>query len=332
MTGAIKLSKADGTTWVDLDNGAGLEATFSGRGAGVYSLRYHGERLNLVLSDPAVYLTSPQFFGKTLGRVAGRIPCDFAIDGSKLRLPEDRDGFCLHGGKLASLSFQEWTPTITETADAFSVAFTLLSPAGDCGFPGNLKARVVYSFPRDGSAAFTIRFAAEADQTTPVSFSNHIYWDLQDDNDVSRQRLWMNADRYGTGDGKSQLITGIAQVPEAFDFRTGSALGPKLDVIERTFPEKTIDHTFLYAQKTVAHPQTTLENDRIRVSLFTDLPAMNIYVDSSKTPVAFANGAGRNRRRGIALEPQLFPLDHGQLLLKPGQTYSGFIRYLIESK
>lgn len=320
------------TKWVDVETKSGLKVTLSGRGAGVYSIVYKGKRLNLTLKNPSEYLNSPQFFGKTLARVAGRIPCHFEVDGKKLDLPEDVNGFCLHGGKLHSLSFQEFTPSIVKEGDKLSVVFFLLSKDGDCGFPGNVEVKVTYVFFEDKSE-FEIHFDAVSDKDTPFSFSNHIYWDLSDDNDVSNETFYLNADGYGVDNGFSQLVLGVNPILPCLDFRTPTKLGEKLDVIEKTLPAQTIDHLFTFASVGTEKPQAILQNDKIKLSQFTDFDAMNIYVDSSLTKVSFLNGPDfLGKRRAIALEPQINITNREELVIKKNQPIHHFVRYVIEEK
>lgn len=324
--------EADGSKWVDVSTQSGLDVRLSSVGAGVYSIVYKGKRLNLVLSDPKAYLSSPQCFGKTLGRVAGRIPCHVEVDGKPLDLIEEMQGFCLHGGTKQSLTYVPFETEVENDGKKATVRFHTLSKDGAARFPGNLDVTVSYVFD-DEEATFEIVFDAVSDKDTPVSFSNHIYWDLDDDNDVSNQVLYIGADRYGTDDGKSQLVTGIDKVIPCLDFEKPTRLGDKLDVVEKTLPTKTIDHTFVFRKVETNLPQVTLENSRTKLSLYTDFEALNVYVDASLTPVKFQNGSDMiHTRRGIALEPQQFTFNHDHLILKKGERLHHWIRYVIESK
>ncbi len=317
----------DGTVWIDVDNGSGLFLRLCSVGASTYEIKLRGTLMNLV-PVPDQFLVSQQFFGKTLGRVAGRIPVDFEVDGNKLALIQDQAGFCLHGGKDRSLSFKNFKPTIAKGEKAIAVSFEYLSPAGEAGFPGNATVTVTYKVTR-GHNEFSIGFRATADEDTPLSLTNHIYWDLGNANDVSGQVLTIKANEYGIGDGHSQLVRGIARIDPFLDFSTPAALGPKLDSIERRLPEKTIDHTFFFDGVRTDRPQVELSDGKVKLSLFTDMPAVNVYVDNSLTPVSFVNGSNLARkRRAIAFEPQEFYLLKPGIVLKKGRVFDHFERYV----
>ncbi len=328
----IKRVKSLGSEWIEAESKSGLKLTLSTCGAGVYAIEFKGKRLSLVLKRKSDFKSSPQFFGKTLARVAGRLPVDYSFKGEQLHLTRDEPFDCLHGGRMESLSFKEWTPSVEETADGGRITFTIVSPDGTCGFPGNVKATVTYTL-LDSKPEFTLGFHAESDKLTPFSFSNHIYWNLTDDNDISDQVLYMAADRVGTDDGKSQLIDGLAPVPACLDFQKPTVLGKQLDVVEKELRAGTIDHTFVFSHPGTEKPQVTLENDRVRIECVTDMEATNIYVDNSQTDVAFKNGSNLQvKRRAIAIEPQELLLNQDHITLSPDHPISHFITYTIKEK
>lgn len=328
----IDIKQEYGSKWIIVETDSKLKVVLCSRGASLYSLKYKDKRLNLVPKDKEFFLSSPQYFGKTLGRVAGRIPCNLKVGDNSLSLDETKDGFCLHGGDLNSLSFQEFETSVKNEDGRISVSFKIYSRSGNCKFPGNLIVRVTYVF-YDSKKEFEILFFATTDMDTPVSLSNHIYWDLYNDNDVSNQVFYMSSNGYGVDDGKSQLVLGINPILPCLDFRTPTRLGDKLDFIEENLPTHTIDHLFVFPKVDTNVPQATLENDSIKINLFTDFPAMNIYVDNSLTKVHFKNGEDYlGKRRAIALEPQINLVDRDTLILKANEQVEHFIRYSIEEK
>lgn len=328
----IDILQEYGSKWIIVETDSQLKVVLCSRGASLYSLKYKSKRLNLVPKDKEFFLNSPQYFGKTLGRVAGRIPCNLKVNDSPLNLDETINGFCLHGGDMNSLSFQEFDTSVKNEDGRISVSFKIFSRSGNCKFPGNLTARVTYVF-YDNRNDFEILFFASSDADTPVSLSNHIYWDLNNDNDVSNQVFYMSSNGYGVDDGKSQLVLGINPILPCLDFRTPTKLGEKLDYIEDNLPTHTIDHLFTFPSIKTDVPQATLENDSFKIKLFTDFPAMNIYVDNSLTKVKFKNGEDfLGKRRAIALEPQINLVDRDVLILKANEQFEHFIRYEIEEK
>ena len=319
-------------SWITLESKSGLKVTTCTVGAGVYAIEYKGKRLTLVLSDRERFIDSNQFFGKTLARVAGRLPLEYHFHDLVLNLPQNEPADCLHAGRMESLSYRNWDYEVKEGEGEATVTFTYHSPDGECGFPGNVVAQVSYTL-RDDAPTFRLGFHAESDRLTPFSFSNHIYWDLCDDNDVSGETLYMNADRMGDDDGKSQLITGVKPILPCLDFRTPHTLKASMDEVEENLVTRNIDHTFLFTEVDSEKPQASLENDQIKIDLLTDMDAMNIYVDNSCTPVKFDNGTEMaHKRRAIALEPQMFLLNIDELTLTPEKPIDHWIEYRVIEK
>ncbi|MFA6624887.1 MAG: hypothetical protein WCS80_03895 [Bacilli bacterium] len=316
--------------YLTISNNRGLVGTFSSLGAGVKSLTLDGEPLILELSDPSAFLCSPQFFGKTLGRVAGRIKSRLKMEDEVYRLLGDEEGICLHGGIMESLSFREFSATVENDNGAPKIIFEYHSPDLECGFPGNLTVRVIYSMPLN-SDDLLITFEAESDKDTPVSLSNHIYWNIFRSENVDNYTLKVNASKYGAFKKGTQLINRTVNVPKYLDFRNPSLLKDKLDMIKIDIPEiGTLDHCFLFDNVDGNNPQVILDTPKLTLETFTDYGAVNFYVDSSMTDVEFTNLPGLKRRRAIAIEPQMYPLS--DLILRGGRHYNHFIRYHIIKK
>lgn len=317
------------TDFIKVENGR-LVVILSDVGAGVWEVFWDGKLINFA-PERKIYAEDLQFNGKTLARVAGRIACKQNISGKEYNLTEVMQNFCLHGGKWTSLSFKEFDYDIVTVGDKTSVVFNMIDPDGANGFPGNLDTTVTYEFI-DGKNQFTIRYEAVSDKDTLVSFSNHLYWDINQKQEISDDTLYINAHRWGTNDGQSQLITGIGEVPECMNFTTPSKLGPKMDVIENTIWEKTIDHLFLFDEVREDKPQVVYSSDKIKLSIFTDFEGINIYADKSCAPYVFENTHGQvlHKRRAIALEPQQNCFDLSHIFLKAGDSVNHYMTYVIE--
>ncbi len=316
--------------FLKMHNDKGLEGVFSTLGAGCYSLTLHGKPLILQPKDVETYLSSPQFFGKTLGRVAGRIPETIHIIDEDYKVLADKKGICLHGGELESLSFRNFKSEVFPNKDEDSIVFVYVSPDGECGFPGNLEVRITYAMPRTENALI-ITQEFRTTKETWVSLSNHIYWNFFGDENVNDYTLMVNAGHYGVFKKGTQLVVDEAAVPECLDFQTPALLKEKLDRIEKEIPEiGTLDHAFRFHTAAHDEPQVVLESKDLRLECRTDYNGLNLYVDTSMTDVEFANRPGLKKRRAIAIEPQLFPTD--SKLVVPGITYKHVIRYDIKTK
>lgn len=319
--------------FITLDNGRGLSGTFSTLGAGVRSLSLDGEPLLLELRNPDDYLSSLQFFGKTLGRVAGRIPGEFQIGSNTYKVPSDEKDICLHGGLYEGLSFRDFAASVHPSEEGPSIVFHYLSKDGEAGFPGDLDLQVIYSFPKDEDALL-IRYKAISNKDTLLSLSNHMYWNILRSKDVNDYKLFVDASEIGKFKRGTQLIVGTKKVPTCLDFRKMPDLKTKLDEIEKDIPEiGTLDHTFVLNQDRGEKPACILEAEKLTLETYTDYDAVNFYVDSSKQPGDFINNkdVSTGLRRAIAIEPELFPaLDN--ILLKANTEYSHYMKFKIVRK
>ena len=312
-----------------IENDKGLRGVFSTLGAGVYSLTLHGKPLILQPKDKEVYLSSPQFFGKTMGRVIGRMAKDIKIFGQEYHLLGGDDGICLHGGEYESLSYKDFQGVISSHGEDDGVEFTYVSPDGECGFPGRLTVKISYVIPKETNELI-IRQEATTTKETVVSLSNHMYWNVFGDENVNDYVLKARASRVGVFKEGTQLVVDSKPVPDYLDFHEGVLLKDCLDRIQKAPGEiKTLDHAFLFDSVESEEPQVVLDTPHVIIQCFTNYDGVNLYVDTTDSPVEFANG-NVHGRRAIAIEPQCFPLEPRVLL--SNEVYRHEIRYRILEK
>ena len=316
----------DNIAWIDVTLPCGIKATLCNFGASVYALSLDNTPLILTLEDKEEFLNCPQYFGKTLGRVAGRIPSVVNLGGENHTLTPTKDfTYSLHGGDANSLSYKVWDFKTKETFRKNIITFSIVDPDGENGFPGKATIKVIYTFYKN-SPVLKIEFKGKTNKETFMNLSNHMYFSFNGDLDISDYKLKMPCSHFGDVD-ETVFITSTKQVPNELDFRKASKLGPKLEYLENNSFLKTIDNTFLFDKVTTRKPQVTLKSKDISLKLYTDYPAFNIYVDNSMTPVKFINNPDFKMRRGIALEPQLYNLNLDSIRLNKGDKYKHFIKY-----
>ena len=108
------------------------------------------------------------YFGATIGRYANRIAnATFKLNGTTYNLTGD-----IHGG---ARGFDKHLWNSTQIGDR-TIEFHLFSPDGDQGFPGNVHTITTFSLTDDNEIQFT--YDASSDKTTPISLTNHGYWNL----------------------------------------------------------------------------------------------------------------------------------------------------------
>jgi len=177
------------------------------------------------------YITnnSPQF-GLVIGRYANRIVGGrFTLGGVEYKLAtQGRSNSSMHGGPQG-FGTRLWRGSRVRTADGQGVRFTLVSPDGDQGFPGQMTVTVTYSWTDDNR--LIVDYQAVTTKPTVVNLTQHSYFNLSgaDNGDVLGHNLKLFADFYmdalpdNTPTGE---IRAVKNTP--FDFSAGKPIGRDL--------------------------------------------------------------------------------------------------------
>ena len=119
------------------------------------------------------YIASWACMGATCGRYANRIGHgELIIGGKRHQLPINWREHHLHGGPQG-FDRQIWKAE--SRADENAVAFSLTSPDGDAGYPGEVEARVLYRLDDKG---LSIVMEADTTAATAINLVHHSYWNL----------------------------------------------------------------------------------------------------------------------------------------------------------
>jgi aldose 1-epimerase len=279
---------------------------------------------------PADHLESSDYLGSTVGRYANRIAGGrFPLEGTEVVVGTNDRGNHLHGGPDG---FDRRTWEIAAQSDT-AAELTLVSPDGDQGFPGTLRARVRFEVV---GAEVRIELQATTDAVTVVNLTNHAYFNLDGPGSgtVDDHELTVEADQYTPVDRTGIPLGGHATVSgTAFDFRRPAQIGRAARAGEEQVAwSRGIDHNYVLrgsglrraAVLTSRRTGTTLE-------LHTDQPGLQVYTGNFLDGSSSSATGGRNRQGdGVALEPQLFPdtpnrPEFGSAVLRPGETYRSAI-------
>lgn len=192
----------------------------------------NGKVEDIVLGLPSLdaYLAGHPWFGAITGRVAGRISYGtFELEGRKYQLEINNPPNHLHGGSDA-LDKKNWkgTAAISESGEPF-VSFSYLSPDGECGYPGNVDIKVTYTLT--DRTALRIDYEATTDGPTPLSLTNHSYFNLAGESAsrVEDHLVQIHADHWVPTDDNMTLsgkVDSVAGRPN--DFTKPKRLGDAL--------------------------------------------------------------------------------------------------------
>jgi aldose 1-epimerase len=272
--------------------------------------------VHLTLPDPQAYsdpAVNPHL-GSTIGRYANRIAgAAFTLDDVVYSLDHNQPEGTLHGG-AHGWDRCIWTLDEVVVGESMtSVSLGLVSPAGDQGFPGQVRARTTYILGPD-----SLRFEHEAvtDSPTVVSMTNHGYWNLSGEPTVLDHILEIAADRILPGPAGGIPTGRPVAVPDAYDLRSGRRIG---DVLA-DLPEG-LDHCYDVGPEGVFRHVATLTapTTGLTMSVSSDAPGVQVYTGNSLR-------APFRTHQSVSLETQRMPDAPNQpwlgpCVLRPGETY-----------
>lgn len=255
------------------------------------------------------YLSDTNYMGSTVGRFANRINrARFILNGQPCFLDKNDGENTNHGGYYGFNS-QMFDFEITED----TVVFSLRSPDGEGGFPGNVHIRVCYSFSADLRVLIT--FGATTDMDTFLNLTNHAYFNLAGSGNILKQQLQVSATEIL--ETNEQYIPTGKLIPVAgtpFDFTKMRPIGDKINEDDRQLIwNRGYNHCYpINIIHSAAQPQpaATLFDPASgrRLRLFTTLPSVLVY-SAGFLESRLLGKLGLNYKPvdGICLEAQFYP-------------------------
>ena len=305
-----------------ISNKAGVEVAVTNVGACLASVKVPtaaGELVDVVLGydDASGYVAGRQLIGAIVGRVVNRIGgASFELDGVSYELAKNDGENCNHSGPNYWFT-REWEVVRAEQLeDGGVVEFRLLSPDGDQGFPGEVDMHVTYEL--DGAGALTVTYDGTAAARTPISMTNHSYFNLNGSGTVLGHRLTIEADAYTETD--EHLIPTGRAIPvdgTVLDLQDGKELGECVDSKARSVVNaKGLDHNFVLVEAEAGKDGfvgalrhvARLEADRtgIVLDISTDLPGMQVYTGNYLEGEVGCGGRVYHDYDAVALETNFF--------------------------
>jgi aldose 1-epimerase len=316
-----------------LANGKGLECDIINYGGIVTALRVpvrDGKSVDVVLGFDRLedYLGPHPCFGTLVGRVAGRISGGrFTLDDKEYPLPINEPPNHLHGG-IEGFDKKLWNIESPEiTSEEASLRLTYLSPDGEEGYPGNLLVEVTYAVTVRNE--LVIRYGAETDRATPLSLTNHSYFNLagEESGDIFGQTLQVFSDEIAdTDDAMTLLGTKSAVAGQGNDFNHSRLLG---EAIPRLLNHHGDNHFIRRSSPGELVPAAILTDPAsgLTMTALTTQECVQVFsatiLDGSLTG---KSGRPYEKHAGLCLECQECPgAVHtpllGDIILRPGKRY-----------
>ena len=267
-----------------------------------------GNLADIVLGydDISGYESDPIFSGCIVGRFANRISnASFELEGKKYELARNFEGgHHLHGGEVG-FNARVWDAKIIKQGNGNGVAFTLISPDGEEGYPGRLEVRVKYLLNDNND--LTIDYWASTDKTTHINLTQHSYYNLagHDSGNVHSHFVRLYCDHYlpvdehGVPTGEIKSVEGTD-----FDFREGAR-------IDRKVGDGRYDHNYVLAterpEKPILLARVSEGTSGRGMAVRTDQPGVQFYTSIHMKETPGKNRAVYNTNQALCLETQHFP-------------------------
>ena len=325
------------TALYTLTNEKGMEVcitNFGGRIVSVMVPDKNGQMQDVVLGFDNIKDYFPENnasdFGAAIGRYANRInQGKITIDGTEYQLPQNNFGHCLHGGPTG------WQYQVYECVEADSKHVKLLrvSPDGDNGFPGEVKAYVTYTLTDDNK--IDIQYEATTTAPTVINMTNHSYFNLSGDpanHSIIQDILCINSNSYTPVDSTYMTTGEIVPVKNTpFDFTTPIYIFSYIDAKHEQIKNGNgYDHNWVLNTKGDISKLAALlysEESGITMMVYTDEPGIQVYSGNFLDgTVTGKKGVTYQKRSAICLETQKYPdtpnkPEWPSALLRPGETY-----------
>jgi len=294
----------------------------------------NGSELDVVLgsSTLAGYAARHPYFGATVGRFANRIgDARFSLDGVEYPLAANNGKNHLHGG-LKGFDRRCWKAEAARDHGNPAVRMTITSPDADQGYPGRLDVVATFCLRSDNTLA--IRYEATTDAPTPVSITNHSYFNLRGEGDgtVLEHQLELGASHYVS---VGESLIPVAGAPLAvggtpFDFRQRKAIGRDIVAAggyDHCYVIDGWDGSRLIKAASVVEPASGRTLD-----MYTDMPGVQFYSGNFISDVRGKRGSIYDKHAGFCLEAEYFPdspnrPDFPSCILRPGSSYRHAIEY-----
>jgi len=138
-----------------------------------------GNFKNIVLNLPDLtsHLRTQRRFAAVMGRYAGRIDNgNYTLNGVTYQLPINPNGVALHSDPNG-FDRRVWARTDFIRKHSIGSVYSIFSPHGDQGHPGNVNVSVTYELMKNKNE-FRIHYAADTDSATHINLTNHAFFNL----------------------------------------------------------------------------------------------------------------------------------------------------------
>jgi aldose 1-epimerase len=328
-----------------MENDNGMLVTLTNYGAkivSVYTADKNGNLVDVLLGFKSIddYQQYGASHGAVVGPFANRIAdARFTIGEETYQLPVNNGEACLHSGP------DSWYRKVWDYEKNGNVTvFSLESPDGEFGFPGNKMVRVTYTLTNDNE--LKIDYHLTTDKPCHFNLTNHSYFNLRGEGngDILNHVLTLNASQSTPVADAGMIPTGeIADIRgTALDFTTPHAIGERIED-DNEMLKYGAGYDFNYVinkeEGELAFAAGVFEPESGRyMEVFTTEPGVQLYTGNHlKGTEIGKSGVAYTKRTGFCLETQHFPDSPNRpnfpsTLLQPGEELNSTTIYKFSVK
>lgn len=304
-----------------------LKAEIVSYGASLFHLYVKTEQgikeVSVQPNDLDEFLTSEFYYGKTVGRTAGRLfgPM-YSIDQTDFYLPVQT---YLHGGP-EGFSFKHFD--VIEITDTF-IKLRAISYEDEGPYDGVLTLDVIYEIT--GKSLIMKHFATTTAPTL-CNITNHVYLNLSQAPTIYDHTIKIDAPKYLDINENNEVLN-ISKVDDTpYDFRREIQFSEQLKAVLNT-PFNGYDHTFIFDNK-----EMNVKANGIEMTLTTSYPSIVLYTHNKPAPHALMHQKPLdNKHIAFTIECQFEPggvqvSGLNDAILRPNQSYEHHITLSFDFK
>lgn len=326
--------------FITLKNKFKTEVTLCSIGASIYDIKtkdYKGEVSSIVITpqDKDKFISSTSYFGKTIGRTAGRIKKgEFSLNGEKYIIPSsDPNG--LHGGDNG-LSFKDFSYDLLETKNFYLCEFDLKVNDLEDGYPGNLNLQIIYKLYKNENK-LEINYKGISDKDTLLNLSNHTYFNLNalSGNSILDHTLYINSSKMAKIN--NMIPESIVDLNKIYSFKFPHKIGDYLFDDEIIKTANGYDFPYLF-DKVEGENIVLFDNvTKKRLKIYTTYPCVVVYTCNYPENTIMNNNRKEKAYDAVCLECSFLPnsinsnfIDDKKDILKKDTLYDQKIIYKFE--
>lgn len=289
-----------GIVFIHASNEAGLDVVFCNIGASIYSIKIDEIYVSLTPKSFEEFIHSKHFFGKTIGRICGRVKDGkLTIEDKTYQMEHNEGKNCLHSGS-DSIAFKKWNYSYRRIKGGAIITFIYRSKWKESGLNGHGYYSVTYKIPED-QLNLVIEHEASCSKPTYMNLTNHLYLNLGEEN-ILNHTLYIDSKKVVKMDDELCYQDVIPANP-IFDFSKPHLISEHIHDSELVAKKLNgYDSIFVLNDSESKTPKLILESSKYLLRAYSNYPSVLIYTDGYPTQCELIDGKKEEEFQGATIE------------------------------